>query len=338
MKILYVGHYMPGCTTRMRGEYLEELLNPSVFDVVDIDQPINKTFPLFRPLGWRLKAGPLIYQINKYLKKRIDKVDEFDLVWIDKGVFIDPNILARLKSTRNKLVHFTPDTAFMHNQSELFYDALPLYDYCVTTKSFERKYYESRGVRQLLFCTQGYDPRLHKSYHSFSEKKGIAFVGKHDAWREQVIAKLLEEGFEIKLAGADWNRFARKNQYKSNLQYYGEGLFGEAYANLISGSLIGLGLLAKHFPEKHTTRSFEIPACGTVLATERNEELLSFYGEKEVLFFSDLPELIEKIKNGIADLQSLEEHGIRGRQAVVSGGYDYRSIMEKLLHQMNIGG
>ena len=32
------------------------------------------------------------------------------------------------------------------------------------------------------------------------------------------------------------------------------------------------GLLAKWVPELHTTRTFEIPACGTALVTERNSE------------------------------------------------------------------
>ena len=109
--------------------------------------------------------------------------------------------------------------------------------------------------------------------------------------------KAIGREFEIKLAGADWRRFAGKHRHKSNLQFFGEGLFSEAYAKLISGSLIGLGLLAKNFPEKHTTRSFEIPACGTVLATERNEELNSFYSEDEVLFFSDFRNWLIKSKD-----------------------------------------
>ena len=136
MKVLYVGHYMPGCTTRMRGEYLKALLQPEEFRVVDIDIPIAETFPIFRPIGWRFKFGPFIRNINEYAEKQIQDRNEFDLVWIDKGVFIRPQFLEKLKSSSNTMVHFTPDTAFTHNQSELFYKALLLYDNCITTKSF----------------------------------------------------------------------------------------------------------------------------------------------------------------------------------------------------------
>lgn len=42
------------------------------------------------------------------------------------------------------------------------------------------------------------------------------------------------------------------------------------------------GALSRRFPERHTTRTFEIPACGTVLITEWNEEISVFLGEKSV--------------------------------------------------------
>jgi spore maturation protein CgeB len=320
----------------MRGEFLKELIHPAKFDVVDINAPIRKTFPLFVSLGWRFKVGPLISAINNYLKESIKGNDRYDLVWIDKGVFIDPAILKKLKRKDNILVHFTPDTAFLHNRSRLFYEALPVYDYCVTTKSFEIGIYQKHGVRNLFFCTQGFDPGIHHGYHEFRQKEGIAFIGKHDSWREEIIERLLEENLEIKLAGADWTHFAKKNKQRNNLKYYGEGLFGEDYAKIISGSLIGLGLLVKKFPEKHTTRSFEIPACGTALATERNEETESYYKNDEVIFFSGLPELTEKVKMAIADPVSLEGLSRRGHQAVVSGGYDYKSILHSLLEQMHL--
>lgn len=338
MKVLYVGHYMPGCTTYMRGEYLKALLKPEEFRVVDIDFPIAETAPVFRSLGWRFKFGPLISKINNYLEEKLRGDADFDLVWIDKGVFIKPGILEKLKNPTNTLVHFTPDTAFTHNRSEFFYKALPLYDYCVTTKSFEKKYYEERRVKHLLYCTQGYDPGLHRIYNPFNEKHGIAFVGQYEEWRGEVIARLVERNFPVKLAGADWSSFAHKLRHKNNLSYLGQGLFGEAYARLFSESLIGLGLLAKKFPELHTTRTFEIPACGTALATERNEETKSFFLEEEALFFSDISELTDRIESVMAQKELLKAITERGQQKVVQGGFDYPSILKALLKQMKLRG
>jgi spore maturation protein CgeB len=336
MKVLYVGHYLTVCTTRMRGEYLKDLLHPDEFRVVNIDIPMAETTPVFRSLGWRLKSGPLIWKINNYLRKEINNADGFNLVWIDKGVFIRPEILRKLKSESDTMVHFTPDTAFTHNQSELFYKALPLYDYCITTKSFEREFYEAKKVKHLLYCTQGYDPRLHKIYNSFDEKQGIVFIGQYEDSRGEVIAKLIENNFQVKLAGADWGSFAHRFRNKNYLNYLGSGLFGEAYARSVSGSLMGLGLLSKKFPEKHTTRTFEIPACGTVLATERNDEIKSFLTEKDALFFSDIPELIEKMRSLMDSRELLKCMTESGQRKITEGGYDYPSILAGLLDQMGL--
>jgi hypothetical protein len=320
----------------MRGEYLKAILQPEEFKVIDIDIPISETFSLFRSVGWRFKLGPLIWRINDYAEKQIRGDGDFDVVWIDKGVFIRSQFIKKLKSESNTIVHFTPDTAFTHNQSKFFYDALPLYDYLITTKSFEKRFYHAKKVKHLLYCTQGYDPALHRIYNSFNEKDGIAFVGQYEEWRAEVIARLLERNLNIKLAGADWKAFAYKFRNKSNLSYLGSGLFGEAYARLISGSLIGLGLLAKRFPELHTTRTFEIPACGTLLATERNEETETFFLEDEALFFSEIEELVEKIESVLADKELLRNLTDNGHRKITTVGFDYPSIMEKLLKQMDL--
>src|SRR5215216_5893590 len=120
MKVLYVGHYNEGSTSGMRGEYLKEILPIEEFLVVNIDIPLEKTSGLFRSLGWRYRVGPLIKNINNYIIESIKGNYSYDLVWIDKGVFIDPEIIYKLKKNSNKLVHFTPDPAFTYHQSKLF--------------------------------------------------------------------------------------------------------------------------------------------------------------------------------------------------------------------------
>ena len=336
MRVLYIGHYMPGCTTRMRGEYLKELLKPETFFVVDTDVPIFSTHRLFRSFGWRYYRGPLIKHVNEYISSHIEGQAAFDLVWIDKGVFIEPGLLAGLKKKNNLLVHFTPDTAYTSNRSQLFDRALPMYDYCITTKSFELQHYKDAGAGKLLYCTQGYDPSLHKIYHRFEEKRGVVFIGQNEAWREEAIAKLLEKNIEVKLSGAGWQRFVRRYKNNDALQYLGKGLFHEEYAKTISGSLIGMGFLSKRFPELHTTRTFEIPACGTALATEDNEETRQFYTGDEVLYFNDLKEMTEKVEYYLQHPQQLQHLTGKGHQKVINGQFDYPGILKTLLVKMGI--
>lgn len=320
----------------MRGEYLREMTKANDFIVIDISIPIMATNKLFRSFGWRYKMGPLINNINNYIINEIGRQKNFDLIWIEKGLFIKPRIIDNLKKNNSLLVHYTPDTAFTSNVSRYFNEAVPLYNFCITTKTFETDLYWDAGAKQVLLCTQGFDPKYHKSFYSFPQKEDVVFIGLNEEYREEVLASLIESNIGVKLCGAKWGKFVKKYANRSTLKFYGSGLFGEDYSKLISGSLIGLGLLSKKFPENHTTRTFEIPACGTALATERNDEINKFYSDDEVLFFSDIKELTEKIDYYINHLDILQEVTDRGTCKVQTHGYDYPTILKGILEQINL--
>ncbi|HUQ66875.1 MAG TPA: glycosyltransferase [Flavitalea sp.] len=332
---LYIGHYDPGSTSRMRGEYLKQLLPEHRFVILNTDEPINATPKIFRSMGWRYKKGPLIWNINQYISNALNQNYNYDLVWIDKGVFIDPAIVRQLKKNSGKMVHFTPDPAFTYHRSKLFYDALPLYDYCITTKSFEIEAYKKYGVRT-IFCTQGYDPAVHRSYHTIKEKQGVVFIGHKEEAREYIMSQLVDKDLRVTIAGNHWDKFALRRKHKSNLIYKGNGIFGDDYAREVSGALLGLGLLSKWVPELHTTRTFEIPACKTALVTEHNPEIGSIFSDDDVIYYDDPDEAISKIEYYLANKEKLVSIAENGYNKVAAGGFSYREILAKVLRQINV--
>lgn len=336
MNVLYIGHYDKGSTSGMRGEYLREILQPQKFKIANIDVPINSTSRILCSLGWRYKIGPFISNINNYILSVINNEWNYDLVWIDKGVFVKPGIIKKLREQSKKIIHFTPDPAFTYHRSSFFYKAIQYYDACVTTKSFEEKAYIEAGTKQLIITTQGFKPELHKSYHSFEDKKGIVFIGHHEMNREKILTALLEKKYHITLAGIGWASFVDKNRNKDNLSYMGNGIFGKAYAKTISGGLLSLGLLSKIIPELHTTRTFEIPACGTALITERNEETQKIFTEAEVLFFSNNQELIDKVEVAFSNVLMLKAVTENGMKKVREGGFDYKTILQNIILQLKL--
>ena len=321
----------------MRGEAIKEILCPKIFDVIDTHLPFFNTHRLWRSIGFRYKSGPLINNINKYIVQGLAQ-ESYDLIWVDKAVFITPNTTSFLKQKTSRLVHTTPDMAFYANKSRLFYASLPFYDFCITTKTIELDVYHKYLQKpKVLFMPQGFSKEIHTPHHSFSQKEdAIVFIGLAEPSRFKIAEAILANNLKLKLVGFGWGSFVAKHKDNKNLQFLGTALYGDDYSYLISSSKFALGLLSKQFKELHTTRTFEIPACGTALLTEQNQELNGFFENDEVIFYENQNELISKIKYFIKQEQEqeLEELTKKGLKKVHNLGYDYTSIISKILNQI----
>ena len=102
--------------------------------------------------------------------------------------------------------------------------------------------------------------------------------------REELIGYLINKKIKVRVAGKKWDQFAHKHMDNPYFEFVGSGVFGDAHAKLISESYINRGLLSKKLPELHATRTFEVPACGTLLATESNDEIRQYFDSREVLY------------------------------------------------------
>jgi hypothetical protein len=333
MKAAYVGILSLGSTSRMRAERLRELAPWMEWSWMDTDPPLTSTSRVSQSIAYRFKTGSGVNAINAAVNDWArDK--SFDLVWIDKAIFLWPETVQSLRNASRRLVHFTPDAAFFVNRSRHFEKTLELFDLLVTTKSFEVNQYRDRLQRDtLLVTTQGFDANVHYPRHTTGERKlETVFVGLAEPDRERCVATLLGNDIPVRLAGRGWARFLQRWKRSSNLQFEGEDAFGDHYGRLLSGSWVGLGLLSKRFPERHTTRTFEIPACGAVLATERNRETEEFFNPNEALFFSSYEHLAEKLSNLFAQgTGTLEAIANAGRKRVLEDARDYSSILSRIL-------
>lgn len=316
----------------MRGEKLRSLLAGWQFEVIDTDIPFLKHNRVFRSLGHRYKIGPVIRAINKYILQNLSP-QHYDLVWIDKGVFLRRDTTIHLRKRTEMLVHYTPDTAFFGNKSKLFYDSVDEYDYVITTKNFELPEYRALlPENKIIATTQGFDTDIHQPRIAFNKKhRRVAFVGLCEPSREAIIQQLINNQIKVAIAGFKWDRFVRKNKNNPFLEFKGRSLWNHEYAELISSSFFSLGMLSKLFPERHTTRTFEIPACGTALLTEKNEETSSFFSNTEAIFYKDASDLVDQIKYYQEHPAELEQLTLNGYNKVVCEGFDYHNILKRVL-------
>lgn len=130
-----------------------------------------------------------------------------------------------------------------------------------------------------------------------------------------------------------WNKFANKHKKNPNLDYVGSGIFSHKYSEFLSSSKFALGLLSKNFPEFHTTRTFEIPACGTALLTEKNIETSSFFSENEAIFYSSPEDLVKKIQFYLQNEKQLETLIQKGLDRVHNDARDYKSLLSEVLQR-----
>jgi spore maturation protein CgeB len=340
MNIIYIGQNTLGTTSRMRFDLLMKILQPHSSQIIDTHIPFYNCYRFWRSFGFRFKKGPLISRVNKYINQEIEKNKEqkpIDLIWVDKAVFLTEETTLNLRKITNKLVHFTPDPAFTFHKSKLFEESLPHYDYAITTKSFEIDFYSKYLPKNnVIYVTQGYDENLHKAKCSFEKKeKGVLFIGHCEESRKEIVKKLIDSQIEVSVAGINWKRFVRKNK-NSYLSYIGNGIYGQDYADKISSHQFSWGALSKWIPELHTTRTFEIPACGTALITEYNQETKQFFKEDEVIFYSSVEDMIEKIRYYQNHSNQLFELTQKGMKRVQNDGRDYESILKRILRDLKV--
>lgn len=335
MKVLYIGQYTEGTTSKMRALKLKKILDDSEFTVIDTHIPFYKTNKIFRTIGFRYKLGPLIGEVNHFVQKHLSN-ERYQLIWVDKGVYLNRQTIKTLRNKTDKMVHFTPDPAFTFHKSRLFNENISYYDYVITTKSFELdEYYKRCDKEKVIYVTQGFDKDIHKKSNiSYTKKFGIAFLGHHEHDREIIIEKLLENSIPVTLAGIKWNKFSQKHAGNPNLNYLGDGVYGKDYVKTIQGAKIAWGSVSKWIPELHTTRTFEIPACGTALLTEYNKEIASYFNEDEVIFYKNDDELIKKVKLYLSDIELLQRVTTNGYNKVFQKGFDYESILNRVLDKV----
>ena len=157
------------------------------------------------------------------------------------------------------------------------------------------------------------------------------FIGHYEDQRGEVLEKLLQNDIKITLAGIKWHQFAKKHQNNPNLIYLGDGVYGEDYVKTLQKAKMAWGALSKWVPELHTTRTFEIPACGTALVTERNLETQSFFKDDEAIFYTNENDLIEKITFFMNNDKPLEVLTKKGASRAVTSAYDYNAILNAIL-------
>jgi hypothetical protein len=325
MKIVYAGqltspYYVPTSLMRMRE------LQGLGHDVV----PIDTTGYLRWGGRWiggvthRLKWGPPVWAMNRTVIATASR-ERPDVLWVDKGVWITRSTLrsARRAGVR-AIVHYTPDPAFLGEASRHFTRAVPEYDLVVTTKAYEIEHYRRHGARDVQYQYPSYDRDVHGTVVPNAEERNryssdVVFVGMYTPGRLRYLLPLAGMGIHLAVWGPAWNRCTDPT-IRPFIR--GQSVAGRDYSLALGCARIGLGLLNHLWPDQSTTRTMEIPACGSLLLAPRTEEHRNLFSEGiEADYFSTEEELVRKVRYYLDHPGERDRVAAAGRVRCLTSGY-----------------
>ncbi|APZ95459.1 CgeB family protein [Fuerstiella marisgermanici] len=286
----------------------------------------------------KLTFGPPISLLNRDVIRLATRVRP-NVIWFDKGNWITGATLKQLKNICNPtLVHYTPDPAFFSHCTRHFLNAVSDYDLVVSTKEYERDAYEQAGALRLKILPPTFDSQIHKRIMLTPAERqrfecNVVFIGTYNRERDRPLIALARAGIKLAIWGNGWEA-CEANELREYIRY--EPLSGDDYAKAINAADVGLGLLCKLHPDQSTTRSVEIPACGTMLVAERTVEHLRLFREGHAAeFFSSEDELVKKVRDALSRPSYRQHIADNGRRRVLELKCDVGEQMDSLIAEVH---
>ena len=311
---------------------------------------------------YRYFWGPMIKERNKALIEECDHLQP-EVVFIYKGVYVRPQTITQLKRHTRLVVSYHPDNPFgnynvdyvkryrtkrstllgrivdnekgfcLHRSVSNFIRSIPSYDISFVPRMEDIDEYYRAGAREVHLLLRYYTPELHRPIELTEDDRqkfgsDVVFIGHFEPdHRTECLEALLEAGVRVRLFGTEWNRYLSEKLRKT-LGESIRSLYGEEYVKALCASKMALCFLSELNKDTSTIRSFEIPACGSLLLSERTDEMKGLFEEdKEAVYFSDKEELVQKVLLLLKEPERLNAIAAAGHRRCVSDGHDVVSRM-----------
>lgn len=340
MKIIYVGDIQQGQTCLGRMQALQRLGHEVIG--VQSQHPVSG--------GLRGLAGKVSRRYlrrwadpraNALLAQAIQDIQDVALLWIDRGMQIDPRLLDRAREVVPdvRIVGYLPDDILNpFNRSRELLKGLPRYDVVFTNRSFQTEELEALGAPRAEQIGKSFDPGLHRPVKLSDEERlrlggPLGFIGTVEQQRAQSMVYLAEHGVPVKVWGNGWARWV--GDHRVAIEVAGPTQYGEIYPKLINAFDINVCFLRKANRDWQTSRTFEIPACGAFMLAERTPDHLELYQEgKEAEFFDSDEELLEKARYYLAHPHQRRRVAAAGHQRCWNSGYSTDARMSQMLKRV----
>jgi len=340
MRILYLGSTEPTACSTFYAQALKKLGH----EVICFDPRFFKTSSFWSSYWIRWRKHPLKQTISDARDTilQLCKTHRIQLVLNLAENFISSETLSALKALPEppKLIYHSHDNNFIDGILKPidFFESLALYDCVFTTKSQNLQRYRMLGQPLSFYVPSAYEPSIHRPI-SNSESRlknqnfAVSFVGTYDRSRDRFLNAI---GWDhLYVWGDRWNKFDGFKAHQAHI--HPRAVYLSDFADVMSHSEIALGLLREEAFDRHTQRTFEIPACGAFQIAPRNDEILSFFKEdEEIVCFSSIEELKDKVTFYLSHPDTRKTIAIKGHEKVIRSGHTYEDRVKTMLEKLSL--
>jgi spore maturation protein CgeB len=326
MKILYFGTLDPTSTGRFYAKAFEDLGH----QVQTFDPLYFQSRSLLQKIWIKARKAPIRSHVAAVGEELIQLCHRYtpDWIFVLSENFLEPHVLEALKQQNPRLLitFHSHDNLFFDGilKSKNFFESVKHYDIVFTNKTQNVARYQALGAPVAHFIPSAYEASIHKPVPDdkslYGEMLAVSFVGTYDHSRDRYIEAV---GWDrLNIWGNGWRRY---HHYLKNSEHIvPRAVYTNEFADVVSHSRINLGLLREEADDRHTIRTFEIPACGGFQLAPRNDEILRFFDEnREIACFGSPEELKDKVDYYLAHESERKKIAEAGYQKCVKAKNSY---------------
>ncbi len=296
MKILIIGSDYTWSIERIYQRELEALGHE--VELVPVQNMFYDYYykTVLHKLIYRVGFSNILTKINKILLNKVNN-EQYDFIWVFKGMEIFPGTLKKLKKRTNNLINYNPDNPFIFSGkgsgNQNVTKSISLFDLHLTYDAWVKKKIENEFQLRTEIINFGFDATTVQDIDLNSEDEVLAvcFLGNPDTYRTRIINLLLKKDIEVHLYGNNWNKFI-----KHDLAVIHNPVYGHEFYKILRKYRVQLNIMREHNLNSHNMRSIEIPGVGGVMLAPATADHLSFFNvEHEIFVYHNYLSLAQEV-------------------------------------------
>jgi spore maturation protein CgeB len=275
------------------------------------------------------KTGWLGRLTAKDLKGRLEHAVQHadpDVVLITDGEVLREGAVEALRGgSRARWVHWFPRPG--HDGTHIAH-AVRASDLVFTAGTAIAEHWSEKSGHVVRTLDPACDPSVHRPLRAREPfKANVVFAGRASSYREAILGQLVEFGLAI--WGPGWKKTGLREFCR------GEQLSAENFVRAYAGATVAINIHRE--PEGPlpdgavSARLFEVAAIGVPQAVDARRELSRHYTpQEEVLTFTGMEELRDKIRHALSDATMRDRMAFAARQTTLKR-HTYMHRMKELL-------